>query len=217
MKLPNNMLGLFKANLAVKYEVTGISVNYAFVEDGKTLHIHFQHSQGIADWVANFMFLKRPYSSMQVPWKAHGGFLFCWEQVKPIIANKIAEKDWKKIVVIGYSHGAALAVLCHEFIWYHKEVLRDNIKGYGFGCPRVIGKFRIPKDLRDRWENFTVIRNENDLVTHVPFKLKGFTHVNKPLRLGRFRFRLCGSINAHRPENYIKGLEELQLKTHLDI
>jgi len=204
MEKPNNMLELFQANLDAEYEVTRAFVHYAFIEYGDTLHIHFQHSQGVADWVANFMFLKRPYSHMQVPWRAHGGFLFCWEQVKPIIAAKLAEKDWKEIITVGYSHGAALAVLCHEYIWFRCEHLRDNIRGYGFGCPRVIGRFRIPKKLRCRWSNFTVIRNESDLVTHVPFKLKRFTHVKKPLRLGRRR--LWGKINAHRPESYMENL-----------
>lgn len=59
----------------VEYQQTGDSVNYAFVEDGKTLYVYFQGSNSITDWVRNFFFKKKPYKDMECVFRVHAGFL----------------------------------------------------------------------------------------------------------------------------------------------
>ena len=183
----------------IPYQQVGDGVSYAFVESGKTLYIYFQGSHEISDWVRNFLFPVKPYKDMVIPYKVHRGFLEAWKEVEDIIINKITETDssstskdshtavtykWQHIIVVGYSHGAALAGLCYECCWYHRPDLRkDYLKGYGFESPRFYGGWKVKDELKERWENFMVIRTNNDLVTHCPPAFLGFCHVGKLLKV----------------------------------
>lgn len=111
----------------ISYQEAGDDVNYAFEEDIKThtLTIYFQGSHSISDWVRNFLFPAKPYKDMEIPYRVHRGFLAAWKEVEDIIIAKITEKDdglecykWKHIIVVGYSHGGALAAFCHECVWF---------------------------------------------------------------------------------------------------
>ena len=115
-----SLLELFKTcDCGIEYKNVGDSVSYAFKEDGNHLEIYFQGSSQIADWVRNFLFKKKPYKDMEIPYKVHGGFLAAWKEVKDVIKQKIEEKDgngkfkFESITVVGYSHGGALTALCH--------------------------------------------------------------------------------------------------------
>jgi len=180
----------------VDYKQAGDSVNYAFEEDGSHLYIYFQGSNSITDWVRNFMFPAKPYKDMEIPYRVHRGFLAAWKTVEDIIIRKIKEVNnpkaplelqelkWKNITVIGYSHGGALAGLCHECVWYWRPDLRENgLEGYGFEAPRFYGGWHVKKELKERWKNFKVIRNNNDLVTHCPPCIFGFTHVGEMIKV----------------------------------
>ena len=174
----------------VTYKETGHDVNYAFVERGNDLYIYFQGSSSVWDWARNFLFKKKPYKDMAIPYKVHRGFLAAWKEVEDIVIDKILEKKdkwdyrWKHITVVGYSHGAAIAGLCHECVWYWRPDLRESgFEGYGFEAPRFYGGFKVKKALRERWEKFTVVRTNNDLVTHCPPVLFRFCHVGSMLRV----------------------------------
>lgn len=167
------------------FEETGRAVNYAFVERDKTLYIYFQGSSQSIDWKRNFLFKKRPYKDMKIPYKVHRGFLAAWKEIEDLIINKITEKEnneykFNHIIVVGYSHGGALAAFCHECVWFHRPDLRESgLEGYGFEAPRIYGGWKVKEELKERWEHFSVIRTNNDLVTHVPPKCFGFCHVGK--------------------------------------
>lgn len=122
---------------------------------------------------------------MKIPYKVHRGFLAAWKEVEDIIIAKITEKNsndefkWKKIVVIGYSHGGALAAFCHECVWFWRPDLREvGLIGYGFEAPRIYAGFRVKKELQERWNNFFIIRDGSDIVTHCPPRLFGYCHVS---------------------------------------
>jgi hypothetical protein len=113
----------------------------------------------------------------------------------------------KKIVIVGYSHGAAIATLCHEYVWFNRPDLRHDLQGYGFGCPRCFWGWFMNKELKERWENFHPVRNINDIVTHVPPRIFGFRHVNKVIKIGEkgklaARKYKLKCIDAHMPKNY---------------
>ena len=174
------------------YQTAGHDVNYKFKEEGDSLYIYFQGSSSIWDWVRNFLFRKRPYKDMKLPYRVHGGFLDAWKEVEDIIIAKVTERErfgawkykWNHITVVGYSHGGALAGLCHECVWYYRPDLRENgLEGYGFEAPRFYAGFRVRKKLRERWEKFTVIRINNDLVTHCPPTIFEYCHVGTILKL----------------------------------
>lgn len=183
----------------IPYVQVGDSVSYAFKEEiiGTephqigVLYIYFQGSNQITDWVRNFLFKKKPYKDMKIPYRVHRGFLAAWKEVEDIIIKKIQEKyidgsfKWNYIRIIGYSHGGALAGLCHECVWYWRPDLRSyvGLKTYAFEAPRFYGGFRVKKQLRERWADFTVIRTNNDIVTHCPPWILGYTHVGDMLKV----------------------------------
>lgn len=197
----------------IVYEETENKVNYQFKEEDDTLYIFFEPSEGKLDWKHNFQFGKQPYRKMTVPFKVHRGFCDCWKEIELLIVRKIKETtvrnskiDWKwqKIIIVGYSHGGALAMLCHECCVFHRSDIIDNIKTIAFDGPRVFAGLWVSKKLKPRWKNFRLIRNHNDLVTHVPPKLFGYSHVGKIIHIGRWK--LYGPIRSHFPQNIYDSL-----------
>lgn len=210
----------------VEYKQTGDSVNYAFVEDRSTLYIYFQGSNSITDWVRNFWFGKKPYRDMEIEYKVHRGFLAAWKEVEDVVIAKITEKKkrrfynsfadayyykkdykFKKIIIVGYSHGAALAGFCTECVWFWRPDLRENgLEGYGFEAPRFYSGFRVKKSLKERWEKFTVIRTNNDIVTHCPPWIFKFCHVGYILKvkgdtsLAPKKWYIPKCVKSHYPE-----------------
>ncbi len=195
---------LFYNCLHKTYIHTESGADYATERIGSVLYIYFEASNGSTDWKNNLNFPAKPYKRMnKTVWFAHRGFLRVWKSVENLIAKEILNPEVKKIVTVGYSHGAAVAVLCHEYIWYNRPDIRDISEGYGFGCPRVFWGI-LTKELGQRWANFTVIRNIDDIVTHAPPKAFGFSHVGKIKEIGtRCKY---SAVDAHRAENIMTEL-----------
>ena len=137
-------------------------------------------------------------------WFAHKGFLKAWKQLEGIVQNLIADKTIKQIIITGYSHGAAIAVLCHEYVWFNRPDLQQNLKSFGFGCPRVIWGVKTLQT-KKRWKNFTVIRNLDDIVTHLPPFIFGYIHVGTMLKIGERK--KYTPVQAHYPINILKELK----------
>lgn len=195
---------LFALCLHIPYSQVGNSANYAVKRERDTLYLFFEGSDGKNDWKNNLDFPVKPYKRMgKTVWFAHRGFLRTWKEIEPFLANKIADKSVRKIVVAGYSHGGALAMLCHEYVWYHRPDLRTVTEGYGFGAPRVFWGVRTA-ELRSRWKTFTVIRNVDDLITHLPPAFLGFSHMGTLLKIGKKGN--YSSIEAHLSKNILNEL-----------
>lgn len=198
------LFDLFLRCLTVPYFRVGNDVDFAFERFYDSLFVYFEHSRGKNDWRVNFNFPARAYKRMgKTVWHAHRGFLNCWKSVEPYLKSYIMDKTVRKITVVGYSHGAAIAALCHEYVWFNRPDLRGSLEGYGFGSPRVLFGIKN-KNILDRWESFRVIRNVNDIVTHLPPRLFGFSHVGKIITVGkRGNYSM---IDAHKPENILREL-----------
>ena len=194
---------LFLKCLNIPYASVENSGDVALEAIGNRLYIYFEHSDGAQDWQNNFDFVATPYKNMEGNWQAHGGFVKVWKSIEDYIAPQVSDEKYKKITIVGYSHGAALAVLCHEYAYYHRPDIRQNIFGYGFGCPRVIFG-RMSEEHEKIWENFTVIRNIDDMVTHLPPSILGFFHVGSMLEIGEEG--KYSRVDAHRPENILREL-----------
>jgi predicted lipase len=183
--------------------------DYAVERDGDTLYIYFECSNETTDWKNNFDFPAKPYKRMgKIAWFAHRGFLRVWKTIERHLDEYIKDESVKRIVIVGYSHGAALAVLCHEYAWYNRPDLQNYIEGYGFGCPRVFWGIKT-KSLKKRWERFVVVRNVDDIVTHVPPRLFGFSHVGTIIKIGK-KGRYS-SVDAHKPESITYELKQLKI------
>lgn len=197
--MKNFLLWLFEECLSKPYiEVENGASFYSEAEDDD-LFIYFEHSNGREDWFNNLSFLAVPYRDMEPVWKCHSGFLKVWKSTKPYLKDKIKDPRIKRIIIAGYSHGAALAVLCHEYTFYNRPDIRDSIYGFGFGCPRVLFGCAEP-DLAKRWDSFRVIRNWGDMVTHLPPSVLGYCHAGRILTIGKEG--KYSPIDAHRPESY---------------
>ena len=206
--MKDTLLSLFKQVLNVKYTTLPKSKASFFSEmRGNILYIFFEHSNGIVDWRNNFDFPSKAYRDMQNTWHVHRGFLRVWKAAREYLKGPICNKKVKGIVIVGYSHGAALALLCYEFCVFHRADIAHNIFGYGFGCPRVVHG-HLKRKICERFKRFYVIRNCRDIVTHVPPTLFGFRHVGNIIHIGKGA--KYGPIDSHRPENYMEQLEKFE-------
>ncbi|MBO5898503.1 MAG: hypothetical protein J6R04_05790 [Clostridia bacterium] len=198
------LLERFERCLNIPYVTLPNSADVAVERAGGTLYIYLEHSDGNEDWHNNLDFPAKPYRRMNDGvWYAHRGFVRVWKRIEDYLAPLAFDPTVRRIVTVGYSHGGALAVLCHEYVWYHRPDLRDLIEGYGFGAPRVI-RGPLSPALARRWERFTVVRNLDDLVTHLPPRVLGYTHVGRLLEIGeKGRY---SPIDAHRAENILAEL-----------
>lgn len=166
---------------SVPYIHAGEDADYYIERESDTLYIYFQGSHGITDWKNNFDFFAKPYKDMTSTWRVHRGFLRVWKSIEDIIAVEIADESIKKIIIVGYSHGGALAQFCHEFCRFH----RDDVKvtTYAFGSPRIIFG-HISHVVKSRFSGLFIITNGLDIVPHLPFLFLGFHHVGKKVAVG---------------------------------
>ena len=191
--------------LNAKYVTVENGGDFAIYRDGETLKIFFEWSDGATDWKSNFNFPAKPYRNMKNKWYAHRGFLKVWKSIEPYVEDKIFDLTVSKIDIVGYSHGAAVALLCYEYVKYYRPDV--EVSGVGFGCPRVVWGF-ARKNVKKRFEGFVVVRNGRDIVTHVPPVLFGFRHVGEVLKIGES----VGQIKDHTPERYAEALREMAEK-----
>ena len=195
---------LFARCVNRSYIRTPDSADYAYDLVGNRLTVYFQDSDGAVDWLRNLDFPAAVYSREgRTAWYAHRGFLRVWNTLIPRVGPLLLDPQIRRITVVGYSHGAALAVFCHEYARYHRPDLGDSLTGYGFGCPRVVWG-HIPADAVNRWRGFTVIRNVDDIITHLPPSVLGYHHVGELLEIGEAG--KYSRIDAHRPESIRREL-----------
>lgn len=193
---------IYQKILSAKYKHIGEeTASYCTERKGNTLYIYFEWSNGKTDWKNNFNFPAKPYRDMKNRWYAHRGFLRVWKAIEPHLQAEICDLSINKIIIGGYSHGAAIAVLCYEYCKFNRP--DAHIEGYGYGAPRVVWGF-LRKEVKKRFGGFVVIRNGKDIVTHVPPAIFGFRHIGNILHIGRNKS--YNAIDAHRPESYTAEL-----------
>ena len=194
---------LFHRCLTVDYTHLPDGLDYATEWIGSTLYLYLEHSDGREDWLKNLDFPSAAYlRDGKAAFHAHRGFLHAHRALEPIL-REIAAHPPAAMRIVGYSHGGALAVLAHEYLFYHCPRLRPQLFSYGFGTPRVLfGGNRT--EMRARFLNFTVVRNQNDIVTHLPPAALGYYHVGKMIKIGeRGNY---SPTEAHREENIMREL-----------
>lgn len=196
-----NLLAKFNACTAAKYTHIENDASYAVKRKGEKLTLFFEKSNGLVDWWNNFDFPAKPYREMKNLWFCHRGFLKVWKSIEPYIESDILDPSVKKIDIIGYSHGGAIAQLCYEYVKYNRPDV--YVTGVGFGSPRVLWGF-VQKPVKERFEGFLLVRNGNDIVTHLPPQFLGFRDVGIILKFGKSE----GLVKDHYPERYREALTE---------
>lgn len=180
------------------------SASFFVEKDAGTLRILFEESRGKKDWINNFRFLAiptKPYKDMKDVWFAHRGFHRVWKVIELRLMPHISDPSVERIEIAGYSHGGALALLCFEYCKYHRPDV--VVTGVGFGAPRVVWG-PVPKTIKERLADFRVIRNGNDLVTHLPPLAFGYRQTGTVEKVGK----KAGPIKDHYPQAYAEALEE---------
>lgn len=136
------------------------------VQDGI---LYFQPSKSKADWKNNLFFPAVPYSDMEDKFLVHAGFKNVWKKIR----HEIEKLEFTKIV--GYSHGAALALFAHEDFLFRNKYQPVT---YVFGSPRV---FFLPNaKTKARFSAVINIQSKGDMVTMVP---PGYSHVGHIITL----------------------------------
>lgn len=194
---------LFEKCVTADYIHVEKSGDYAIQRNGDILYLFLEKSDGTADWLNNFRFLaktyKKAYKNMETKWRCHRGFLSVWKAIEPYVKESLLDPTVKEIIIVGYSHGAALAGIAHEYVWFNRPDLREHLTSFGFGAPRFYGGYKVKTELKERWKNFYPIRNHNDIVTHLPPKLFGYCHVNQVIKIGKkSKYNV---IDSHRWQN----------------
>ena len=196
----------FRAVLGTEYTHTDCDASYAFKVEDHTLHIFFEWSNGKTDWKNNFDFPAKPYRDMKDKWYCHRGFLRVWKAIEPHLAAAIMDPNIGTIIIAGYSHGGAIAQLCHEYCRFHRPDC--DVQGFGFAAPRVLWGHMSDR-VNYRFLGFVTIRNKGDIVTHLPPAFFGFQHGGAVLTIGDGGY---GCIDAHRPESYTAELDKIELE-----
>ena len=196
-----NLYNAFSECLAAAYTTVENAGDFAVKREGETLKLFFEWSDGKEDWKNNFNFPAKPYKRMEHLWFCHRGFLKVWKSIETYITPYISDPTVSKIQIVGYSHGAAIALLCYEYCIYNRPDV--DVKGVGFGCPRVFWGY-VPKSVKERFKGFKVVRNGNDIVTHVPPKAFGFRHISEMVEIGQ-----TNMVKDHYDTNYLLHLQEL--------
>ncbi len=198
---------LFRECLDRPYKDVDNAASYdVSLEDG-TLVIFFESSHGREDWNNNLNFRIRPYDDMNPTWYCHAGFLKVFKSVLPYLEPFIVDPDVHRAVIVGYSHGGALTVLCHEAVWFRRPDLRRRLISFAYGAPRVLFG-NVPREVRDRFRELYLIQNADDIVTRVPPAVLGFRHVGNIIGIGERG--LHTPIDAHRPESYLAALSAMR-------
>jgi predicted lipase len=152
-------------------------IQYKIIRRDKTIYIYFQGTVSKIDWKQNFKFLAKKYKGNYI----HKGFLENYTIAKDDIQNILNGFEIDKIIISGYSHGAALATLCYEDLSRKYYDVRCIV----FGSPRV---FLLPnKRLRNRLYRIQNYQTKGDLVTKLPFLFFGYRHVGNVIKIGKWK------------------------------
>ena len=198
---------LFSQCLSRPYTTAENSASFDIVAENGTLFIFLESSHGREDWDNNLNFRIRPYDDMDPVWYCHAGFLKVFKSLLPYIMPHILSPETRRAVITGYSHGGALAILCHEALMFHRPDLAGHVKTFAFGAPRVLFG-AVPPEVKARFSELYLIQNAGDAVTHLPPAFLGYHHVGNKIPIGRKGD--YSPIDAHRPESYLAALDAMQ-------
>ena len=193
---------LFSSCLDADYREVENGGSFAIVRDGDLLYLFFEKSNGGEDWKNNLSY-RAADCDCEGDFFCHEGFLRVWKSVLPYIERFILSPSVRRIISVGYSHGAALSLLCHSYVYSKRADIRGECESYGLGCPRVI--WGRVSDAAERFENFYRVSVAGDVVTGLPPRLFGYRHVGEAITVGRSG--KYSRVDAHRPEIYLLELE----------
>lgn len=170
-------------------------------KDGEEILMIFGSNQ-VIDWFYNlsFRFKKTPYPSVtKKEIKVHKGFYNSYLTIRDYILQRFKENT--KLVVYGQSLGGAVATFAMLDLKYNYPDI--DIDPITTGSPRV-GNDAFVKSFEKRVSGYIRYVCGSDIVTMVPPKIFGFSHVGKKVHIGKKTF--LPKIKDHMIKSYIKNL-----------
>jgi len=138
-----------------------------------------QPTNGVADWVKTNL-------NAAIQNGYHKGFHLAYQSIKDelvaklkLLWAKIPDKSTKRVYITGLSLGGALStIITYELlpVICAEGYLPANVVLYTFGAPRSLAATRYAQ-FKSRVPHHWAFAAPDDLVTHVPPTIAGFTHV----------------------------------------
>jgi len=186
------------------YKHIGKHLSYKIfkVRKDKTIYLCFQGSNGLSDWLHNFMAIPtsvanliislceyvinlcckgyaEPYSGCR--WFFHKGFVRVWNSGSDTVIAQLKKSarmlpDYR-IVICGFSHGGGLTLLAGE-AWF--RITGKPVECENFGSPKGAWGDAAVRVL----QNALILTNwinRADAVTEVPLRQMGFRHPREDL------------------------------------
>lgn len=171
---------LFNQIKKSEYKKTGDEVDYCIQvnAEGKLIKLLFEESQGKRDWQNNFNFPVKIYKNQKSILLAHRGFGNAYKSANDVIMNElegyIKQFPDFNVVIAGWSHGGALAVLASEDFYFRFKKQATLIT---YGAPKTLWGKKSQDYLRACVKDAVQFGNNNDIVTYLP-PFPGYHHVN---------------------------------------
>lgn len=174
------ILNNLKAEDAGFISVLGESKNSAqgaLIEHKDYLCLAFRGTDEIDDWLDNF----NVFSEAAMFGDFHKGFLYSLEDIwTPLFKQikKLKSEKSRPVFITGHSLGGAMATVAAAKM-IHADLPFTSV--YTFGQPRVVTADTariINIEAKNRYFRF---QNNNDIVTRVPARLMGYSHVGQLL------------------------------------
>lgn len=180
-----------------------LSAEWDIYEEGNIVYILFQETTGASDWIQNFSFTKRKYGDLQF----HHGFYELYDLMRDDIIQYVKNMpSYKKLVVSGWSQGAAIAQIAVQDIYYHTG--RKSLL-ISFGTPMAIYGNKTRDACREAVTEAYEYCNKCDIVTYQP-PFPSWYHINR-VNVGKFHIiRLFKPTTYHC--NYDKTVPEVEIK-----
>lgn len=185
---------LFLECLVGPWATKGDDVQYKIDLDKRHATVYFQFTESVKDWLDNFDAKIVPYRGAN--WKAHKGFIRKYKSIADELMATLSQ--YESVTFVGYSQGAALAILAHEDYFYRFGKYPVT---YAFACPRVVSW--QSGNIWSRWAFCNIINHRRDLVGHVPLVIMGYRH---PVKVSYFGNAGIPSHKFHFPQVYEAGL-----------
>ncbi|MBQ0003601.1 MAG: lipase family protein [Treponema sp.] len=182
-------------------------LNYHFESDDDNIYLFFQESNGKKDWKDNLIFFPIPckvYKRQENHMLCHMGFVREYKSGHDQIMSELIKLyevlPNRKVIITGWSNGAAMATLAAEDFYYRTGCKPIVIT---FGNPQVCFDPFTAHHILNCCDDFREYCNVNDIVTKVP---PFYFHVHK-INVGNFK--LFGIFNPWKYHtNYDKDIEE---------
>lgn len=199
------------------------SAQAALIEHEAYLCMAFRGTNELADWLDNI----NAFSTKELFGEFHRGFWNSVEDVwKPIYQRCLDLQKQRKrpIFLAGHSLGGAMATIAAAKL-IHEDKPFTSV--YTFGQPRALTRQTAQIFNMECKSRFFRFHNNNDIVTRVPARLMGYSHIGSYLYITEekeihqeagFWFRFVdyfdGAISALK-EKGIDGIEDHDMKRYL--